>query len=202
MRKLLHLVFAVWKTNRPFDPNHYPWDRAARGEKAQEKTAGHKRDVPAKEVITAADSKVDAPALPVKPTKSSSPASSGRWIDFTGLRQQITIEQVLQHVGCLQEMSKRGAQRRGRCPIHAKPGERDRSFSADVKKNVFQCFNPQCAIHGNVLDFWAAWRRLPLREAALDLAETFQLTTAPNREEEPVDGIALPPSSSRSRNMS
>ena len=25
-RKLLHLVFAIWKSNRPFDPNHYPWD--------------------------------------------------------------------------------------------------------------------------------------------------------------------------------
>jgi transposase len=26
MRKLLHLVFAIWKTNRPFDPAHYPWE--------------------------------------------------------------------------------------------------------------------------------------------------------------------------------
>lgn len=25
MRKLLHLVFAVWKTDRPFDRHHYPW---------------------------------------------------------------------------------------------------------------------------------------------------------------------------------
>ena len=33
MRKLLHLVFAVWKTNRPFDAKHYPWDprRASEG---------------------------------------------------------------------------------------------------------------------------------------------------------------------------
>src|SRR5262249_41640012 len=27
MRKLLHLAFAVWKTKKPFDPNHYPWGR-------------------------------------------------------------------------------------------------------------------------------------------------------------------------------
>jgi hypothetical protein len=26
MRKLLHLVFAVWKTNRPFDEKHFPWE--------------------------------------------------------------------------------------------------------------------------------------------------------------------------------
>ena len=27
MRKLLHLVFAVWKTDRPFDTEHFPWER-------------------------------------------------------------------------------------------------------------------------------------------------------------------------------
>ena len=26
MRKLLHLVYAVWKTNRPFDEKHFPWE--------------------------------------------------------------------------------------------------------------------------------------------------------------------------------
>jgi hypothetical protein len=26
MRKLLHLVFAVWKTNRPVDENHFAWE--------------------------------------------------------------------------------------------------------------------------------------------------------------------------------
>ena len=26
MRKLLHLAFAIWKTGRPFDPKHYPWE--------------------------------------------------------------------------------------------------------------------------------------------------------------------------------
>jgi len=29
MRKLLHLVFAVWKTSKPFDPEHYPWPTPA-----------------------------------------------------------------------------------------------------------------------------------------------------------------------------
>jgi transposase len=186
MRKLLHLVFAVWKTDRPFDPNHYPWETAASGPKAQQETAGRKQDMPEKEAITAAESKVDVSATPVKRATLSQPASSGRWVDFACLRQQVTMEQVLQHVGCLDEMSKRGSQRRGRCPIHTKPGERNRSFSVDVKRNVFQCFEPHCAAHGNVLDFWAAWHRLPLREAALELAETFHLQTLPNREEEPV----------------
>ena len=29
MRKLLHLALAVWKTDKPFDAKHYPWERAA-----------------------------------------------------------------------------------------------------------------------------------------------------------------------------
>jgi hypothetical protein len=29
MRKMLHLVFAVWKTGKPFDPKHYPWAQTA-----------------------------------------------------------------------------------------------------------------------------------------------------------------------------
>jgi transposase len=185
MRKLLHLVFAVWKTNRPFDRNHYPWGKAA-PQPAQQETAGHEQHRPEKEVITAADSKVDAPAEPVKQAESLPPASSGRWVDYAWLRQQVTMDQVLSQAGCLSELKSRGSQRRGRCPVHTEPGERDRSFSADLKKNVFHCFDPACGIHGNVLDFWAAWRRLPLREAALDLADTFHLQLSQNREEEPV----------------
>jgi hypothetical protein len=26
LRKLLHLVFALWKTDKPFDAQHYPWE--------------------------------------------------------------------------------------------------------------------------------------------------------------------------------
>jgi len=47
-----------------------------------------------------------------------------------------------------------------------------------------QGFHAGCAARGNVLDFWAAVHRLPLYEAALQLADTFHLPR--NREEEPV----------------
>ena len=77
MRKLLHLVFAVWKTNRPFDEKHFPWEDpsdtaastttppAAAGATpaANEEAVGHKRDLPAEEVVTTATSTVEpAPA--------------------------------------------------------------------------------------------------------------------------------------------
>jgi transposase len=186
MRKLLDLVFAVWKTDKPFDPNHYPWEKAASRTEAQEETAGRKRDMPEKQAITAAESKVEQPDVTVKQSQPSKSTGRGERVDFAWLRQQITLEQVLQQAGCLDELSKRGSQRRGRCPVHAQAGDRNRSFSADLKKNVFQCFDPNCGIHGNALDFWAAWRRLPLRDAALDLAATFHISPSLNREEEPV----------------
>src|SRR5436305_15169100 len=29
MRKLLYLAFAIWKSGRPFNPDHYPWQAPA-----------------------------------------------------------------------------------------------------------------------------------------------------------------------------
>jgi hypothetical protein len=66
----------------------------------------------------------------------------------------------------------------------------ERTFSVHLGKNIFQCFHADCALKGNVLDLWAAIHRLPLYEAALNLAETFQL--ALNREEEPVPATSPP----------
>jgi transposase len=202
MRKLLHLVFAVWTTNRPFDEKHFPWQPPSAD--ANAKTVGHKRDVPVEEVVTTATATVapttpavetavpatelGAPAAPAKQT--TDPASAKRCarpkIDFAFLRQQVTMEQILRHLGLLDGLRGRGLQRRGPCPIHAQPTDKLGTFSAHLGKNIFQCFKADCAAQGNVLDLWAAVHHLPLYEAALHLAATFHL--ARNREEEPVTG--------------
>src|SRR5262249_19837517 len=127
MRKLLHLVFAVWKTNRPFDKNHYPWEdptevqpviptsadaspSAARA--ADKKAAGHKRDLPAKKVVTAATPTVGAVRPSVKASAQVSPQARPQ-VDYAFLRQHIMIEQVLAHLGHLSRLRGRGQQRRG-----------------------------------------------------------------------------------------
>src|SRR5262249_7698779 len=107
-------------------------------------------------------------------------------VDYAFLRQHIMIEQVLAHLGHLSRLRGRGQQRRGPCPVHSEPGATHRSFSVNLGKNAFQCFHADCGLKGNALDLWAAVHRLPLYEAALHLAETFQLPR--NREEEPVKG--------------
>ena len=53
MRKLLHLVFAVWQSGKPFNPDHYPWHQVAENEEA----AGHKQEQgPDRKVVTTAPS--------------------------------------------------------------------------------------------------------------------------------------------------
>jgi transposase len=182
MRKLLHLVFAVWKSGRPFDPEHYPWQKPdVKAASRNEEAAGHKPGAsPASKVVTAAPPSVDPEAAA---NKSASPASRepdasahAGGIDFAALRRQVTLEQVLAHLGCLTKLRGSGPQRRGSCPIHESPNPRGRTFSVHLGKNVFQCFHPPCGAHGNVLDLWAAIHRLPLYEAARHLAQTFSLS--------------------------
>jgi hypothetical protein len=198
MRKLLHLVFAVWKTNRPFDKQHYPWHQpsdtpvsmpapaqpaAAVPTTSNEKAAGHTREVPAKQVVTTATSSVAPSPVPVNPTPAPTLPARPR-VDYPFLRRQVTLEQVLRHLNLFTQLHGSGQQRRGPCPIHGHATDRQHTFSVHLGKNVFQCFQADCAAQGNVLDFWATLHRLPLYDAALNLAATFHLPR--NREEEPV----------------
>jgi transposase len=201
MRKLLHLVFAIWKTGRPFDPQHYDWEgKTAAADMplspetlgpSTEKAAGHKEAEPRREVVTAATRnvgpavpmvKLPAPATPAPP--SAAPRSAGR-IDYAALRRQVTMDQVLSHLGWLDHLQG-NSQRRGPCPIHGSATDHSRSFSVALDKQIFRCFAAECAAHGNVLDLWAAVHHLPLYDAALHLAETFRLSLPSHREEEPV----------------
>jgi hypothetical protein len=222
MRKLLHLVFAVWKSGQPFDKNHYDWEHprlgaaskpaaagvppqaapAPGGEdvpapqegagnaalsaeqpvaKANEKAAGHTQGSrPARQVVTAAGSNVAAAGAAVKQPGAAVAHGSPARLDFAAIRAQVPLEQVLSHLKVLPLLKGSGPQRRGPCPVHDPAGRSRRSFSVNLEKNVFQCFHPPCAAHGNVLDLWAAVHQLPLREAAEDLARTFHLERSPS----------------------
>jgi hypothetical protein len=203
MRKLLHLVFAVWKTNRPFDEHHFPWEQprashgctptpAAPAEQpcTNNKAAGHKRELPAEQVVTTAIASVKSAPSTVNPASVQTPTASTPvarpQVDFAYLRQQISLEHVLRHLGFFDQLRGRGPQRRGPCPVHGQPNDTQRTFSVHLGKNICQCFQADCAAQGNVLDLWAALHHLPIYEAALHLAETFHVYR--NREEEHVKG--------------
>jgi hypothetical protein len=183
MRKLLHLVFAVWKTGKPFDPAHYPWEAGsgttsatsaqtpqAQAQPSSQQAAGHTPELkPAEQVVTAArDDKVaQAPAV-----------GEGTLIDFAHLKAQLSMERLLGHLGLAQRLRGSGPQRRCACPIHC-GDNRGRTFSVNLQDNVFICFDAKCGKKGDVIDLWAALHQLNVRAAALDLIRTFNLEPAP-----------------------
>jgi transposase len=190
MRKLLHLAFALWKTDKPFEANHYPWagpepgdpsgsdnevsikQAAGNGEAGAGKgqAAGHKPVVePAEEVVTAACEATVAPGAAL---------GEGAFLDFAHLKSQLPMAKVLDQLGLSSRLRGGGAQRRCACPIHRGDG-RGRTFSVNLSENAFCCFDSRCGKKGDAIDLWAAVRQMSLREAALDLARTFQLEPAP-----------------------
>jgi len=162
MRKLLHLAFAVWKSGKPFDPQHYPWDQS----REKKEAAGHKQEAsPDQQVVTA-----------TPPTTLSSATSrvntTPHGIDFQAVRVRTSMQQVLELLD-FNQAETRGDQVRGACPVHGSTSPRSRSFSANLTKNTFRCFN--CQAQGNHLDLWAAATGQRLYDAARDLCEKLHL---------------------------
>lgn len=177
MRKLLHLAYAVWKTGRPFDPKHYPWegsDESSRVDGSMEsvQAAGHTPDEPAESVVTAT---CEATVADAKPAVDGAEV----WLDFTHLKRVLPMARVFDHLGLTPRLKGSGPQRRCACPIHRGDG-RGRTFSVNLDTNVYQCFDTRCGSQGDVIDLWAALHQRDLRSAARDLVEVFGLEPAPD----------------------
>ena len=96
-----------------------------------------------------------------------------RWIDFTELKRQVSIKDVLARYGMLEQLhEKKPGRLIGACPIHG--GKNSTSFNVDIDKNVFNCFS-QCG-GGNVLDLVMKLEKCEIREAGTKLADWFGLT--------------------------
>lgn len=202
MRKLLHLAFAVWQTPKPFDPEHYPWERPAhvdqksggREQKSDvgaqtsehiagdirtsqtEKAAGLRSPAePARKEITAASATI---AHVADPREQEHAAADAIFVDFAHLKRQLSIARVLDQLGLTARLRGKAPQMRCACPIH-RGDQRGRTFSVHLEQGVFQCFDRQCAAKGDVIDLWARVKGMSLRDAALDLAGTFGLEPAP-----------------------
>jgi CHC2 zinc finger len=87
-------------------------------------------------------------------------------VDFETVRREITMEQVLDWLG-FQPSTRSGVRWYGSRPLHASPSGHRRSFSVNVALGCSYC--PGCRSHGNPVELWAAARKLPLYQAAIDL---------------------------------
>ncbi len=97
-----------------------------------------------------------------------------RYIDFKELRQQISMEMILDHYGLLVTMIKTKDGLKSTCPIH-NGNPKNKSFKVTPSKNLWKCFSPKCNKGGNVLDFVAAMEGCSIREAAEKLVDWFNL---------------------------
>jgi CHC2 zinc finger len=181
MRKLLHLVFAVWKTKKPFDKTHYRWDTPAHVEppaeltsvpapSAQQETAGL--------TLTAEPARKEVTAVSAVSLAHEAALSQDAFLDFAHVKKQLPMTRVFEHLGIAGRLKGAGPQKRCACPIHRADG-RGRTCSVNVRDNVFHCFEASCQKKGDVIDFWAALHSLSLRDAALDLVRTFGVEPAP-----------------------
>ena len=179
MGKLLHQVFFVWKKDQPFIAPAPATEGNAEplGPAQNEEARGRKGLGPKRQAVTRASSKIQPPARQNNTSTgaSASPASAGH-INFARLRQQITLQQVLRELHCWDRLKGHGPQRRGPCPIHAPSSTQGRTFSVNLEKQAFQCFDASCGAKGNALDLWAQSHGLTILQAAHDLAQRFGIT--------------------------
>ena len=89
-------------------------------------------------------------------------------IDFAAARAAIALAEVLDLLGFV-ACESRGDQVRGPCPVHGSTSPSSRSFSANLKRQVYRCF--KCGSCGNQLDLYAAATGLSLFEATVVLGE-------------------------------
>jgi DNA primase len=102
---------------------------------------------------------------------------SAQWVDYKHLRETLDFAEVLRAYGV--ELKLRGEQHQGFCPLPSHAGTRRKSpsFSANLKRGIWQCFG--CQAKGNVIEFAARMEGLDpdnkadFRKAALMLQERF-----------------------------
>ena len=108
-----------------------------------------------------------------------------QWVDIKMVRESVSIEQVLEYYGLMDDLVRKGDQLIGPCPIHK--GTNKNQFHISLGKNIFHCFgncksNP--ALHnggGNLIDLVRVMEGIDepnaARKAALLIQEWFGLSS-------------------------
>ena len=89
--------------------------------------------------------------------------AGGEVIDFTSIKQAVSMEQVLEHYGLTPGLRRTRDGFRGVCPVHS--GHNPTQFSVSTSRNCWVCFG-DCGRGGSAIDFVSCMERVSLREAA------------------------------------
>lgn len=94
-------------------------------------------------------------------------------VDFQALKRDIGIEQVCDWLGI--PLKKAGDQLRGCCPLCG--DDNPRAFVVTPAKDLWYAFCSGCQCGGDQLELVAKVRRIPIRDAALDVQKNFTPVT-------------------------
>ena len=94
------------------------------------------------------------------------------FVDFKAVKSALTMQQILEHYGLLQQFKRSGDSLSGPCPIHK--GSNPTQFRVNTSKNIWNCFS-ECKHGGNTLDFIAEMENVSIHSAALKAIEWFRL---------------------------
>ena len=94
------------------------------------------------------------------------------FVDFKAVKAALTMEQVLEHYGLLDQFKRSGDSLSGSCPIHK--GSNPTQFRVSLSKNIWNCFS-ECKHGGNTLDFIARMDNVSIHAAAQKAIEWFGL---------------------------
>lgn len=97
------------------------------------------------------------------------------WVDYQKVKESVSIRDVLEKRG--HEFATRpDGSLHARCPIHK--GHNTRQFKVTANGRGFHCFGKGCLANGNVIDFVAALDTTPFRDAAIKIAQEFEVHSA------------------------
>jgi DNA primase len=95
-----------------------------------------------------------------------------KFVDFKAVKAAITMEQLLQHYGIIDQFKRGTDSLNGPCPIHK--GSNPTQFRVSTTKNLWNCFS-DCEHGGNTLDFICKMEKCSVHAAALKAIEWFNL---------------------------
>lgn len=104
------------------------------------------------------------------------PKKPQNWVDFKQVKEQVSIEQVLEHYNLIEGLNRKNNNLRGVCPFHGS-GKNPNQFHVSLEKNAFNCFG--CEAQGNILDFVALMENINIRQAALKIQNWFLISPEP-----------------------
>lgn len=94
------------------------------------------------------------------------------YVNFRELKAAVPIRRVLEKYGHLKSLAKSGDRLSGPCLLC----DSQSAFRVSQEKNCFMCF--RCQIGGNMLDLVAAMEQCSVRDAAVKVAEWFEIETS------------------------